>query len=120
LGYWREDMRHIEEPHVSNNEWIRKCQYWELRWALRQINPTAIWCRTLMDITQHKGCSHETLGWFFSWNTFNESHTFDESVTSLYHFSLWEKKCLFVFWGRLFRFLEIYGPKWDFRRKCSD
>jgi hypothetical protein len=27
LGYWREDMRHIEEPHVSNNEWIRKCQY---------------------------------------------------------------------------------------------
>jgi hypothetical protein len=28
------------------------------------------------------------LGWSFSWNTFDESHTFDESVTSLYHFSL--------------------------------
>jgi hypothetical protein len=28
------------------------------------------------------------LGWSFSWNTFDESHTFDKSVTSLYHFSL--------------------------------
>jgi hypothetical protein len=57
--------------------------------------------------------ARSTTGWFFSRNTF------DESVTSLYHFSLWEKKILLVFWGRLFRFLEIYGPKWDFCWKCS-
>jgi hypothetical protein len=35
------DMRHIDGPRVSNNEWIRKCQYQELRWALKQIYPTA-------------------------------------------------------------------------------
>jgi hypothetical protein len=32
--------RHIEGPHVSKSEWIRKCQYQELRWARMQINPT--------------------------------------------------------------------------------
>jgi hypothetical protein len=42
LGYWRVDMRHIVGARVSNNEWIRKCQYCELCWALKQINPTAI------------------------------------------------------------------------------
>jgi hypothetical protein len=30
---WKVDMRHIDGPRVSNNEWIRKCQYQELRWA---------------------------------------------------------------------------------------
>jgi hypothetical protein len=34
---------------------------------------------------------------------------------------LCEKKNVYkFFWARLFRFLEIYGPKWDFRWKCSD
>jgi hypothetical protein len=30
----------------------------------------------------------DLIGWSFSRNTFDESHTFVESVTSLYHFSL--------------------------------
>jgi hypothetical protein len=33
-------------------------------------------------------CQRLKIGWSFSRNTFDESHSFVESVTSLYHFSL--------------------------------
>jgi hypothetical protein len=45
-------------------------------------------CKTEVSVKPTTQNEATSLGWSFSRNTFDKSHTFVESVTSLYHFSL--------------------------------
>jgi hypothetical protein len=48
--------------------------------------------------------SYNSIGRSYSPNSFDESHSFVESVT-------FDKSLFVSMWARLGRFLEIYGPK---------